>query len=126
MYPPEQSGDRARAMLRLCKNCKHFYNDFAVPFTVKHGRCALTRRDIPAEVNPVDGALKTVRADYDYASIERSAYGKCGPEGALFEPEENSGQRIVNAYGAPMVAASKGAAALAAFVLLMAYGTRVK
>lgn len=84
----------------LCKNCRHFVNDCALPFTLKYGKCRLTREEVPAVavIDPIDGKNVKPSVTYKYASIERNVYGRCGEEGKLFEPETDFLKLLRNRY----------------------------
>ena len=99
-----------------CKNCRHFLNDSGIPFTLKYGKCALTREDIPSRVDPVDGAVEKPVVNYSFASSARKSYGDCGVDGKLFELETDRVRLIRNRFAAPVKA-------MAASALLLSYAS---
>lgn len=105
---------------RLCKDCRHFLNDYG-GLGLKYGKCALTSRTTSPKIDPVDGARLGSTRELSYASLERAAYGECGIDGALYEYEADARVRFRNAWLAPLLDNSKWAAfALAYAVCLIA------
>jgi hypothetical protein len=88
-------------MTNACKDCRHFYNDFGVPYTLRFGRCRLARTESPAMRHPVDGAMVKPLVEYSYASAARANFGMCGVEGKLFERETDLVQLARNRYQGP-------------------------
>jgi hypothetical protein len=103
-----------------CKNCRHFFNDSVIPFTLKYGKCGLTRNDIPSRVDPVDGAVEKPVVDYSYASTERQSYGDCGMDGNLFELETDRLRLMRNWYAAPVKSTAAYVATLLSYFLAYA------
>ena len=101
-----------------CKNCRHFINDCPLPFTLKHGKCGLTRMETPAKVDLVDGKMLPAKVEYLFASTARGEYGDCGKVGKLFERETDYIKLFRNRYAAPLYGTGKAIAIVTAYYLL--------
>lgn len=84
--------------IKICKNCRHFFNESG--FALAMGKCKLARTEKPMRTDLINGKIYAPTTEYSYTHFFRNN-GKCGKEGTLYEREPSKMQAIRNAYGVP-------------------------